>query len=241
MKKSLLILSFFGLVFFIWKITHANQTNTNANIAANDSVRIDSSQQNKPEKLRKDTVFSFAFNDLSKVYNYKIIDKYSDTISREVQIFDKKNTIIATIYPKILSNSWYVPWYYSDIEAHKPIENAVSRSFITGKNLNAEKVDDYMGEIVVADLNFDGLEDFATPISTGADNGPHYAFYIQNKSRQFIYNDFLAENVVWFPDEINNTAKTFTTIVNAGAYAVSHTTYQYNSKTQTWKQIKKNI
>jgi hypothetical protein len=194
-----------------------------------DNPKIIKSEFKQKVKKLTDTIVVLFFKDLSKVYNYKIIDKYYsvknqnnyDSVLRIIEIFNKKDSLVQKVYP----NLKMTPWYF--LELNYPLR--LSRSFITGKNANYCDTDNYCGEIVVADLNFDGLEDFATPINSGADNGPHYAFYIQNKNTGFEYNNYLTENLTWFPGKINDSLMSFTTSVPFTVYDMQYQTFKYDA------------
>lgn len=62
-----------------------------------------------------------------------------------------------------------------------------SRSYSTHFNTDKTVVDDDFGDVVVADLNFDGLGDFAVTYDHGADNGNHYYFYFQRPDHTFYH------------------------------------------------------
>lgn len=196
----------------------------------------------KPETPRnsdkqKDTTVVMSFEDLSNVYNYKIIDKYlghrmghhDDSVARVIKIFDKQDSLIQRVYPKLEMT----PWYFMDLG----YSLRRSRSYVTGKNKDYTVFDNYCGEIVVADLNFDGLEDFATPVDHGADNGAQYAFYIQDTHHRFKLSWYLTKEVTWFPTEIVDSLMFFTTIVPCGAFGTMHHKIQYDTLSQRWKMI----
>ncbi len=208
-----------------------------------ENVKVDSSNIIKNEikieiKKQTDTTVVLYFKNLSNIYNYKIIDKYCsvknpnyfDSVIRIIKIFNKRDSLIQKVYP----NLQITPWYFHEFE----ISLKLSRSYVTGINANYNDMDNYCGEIVVADLNFDGLEDFATPINSGADNGPHYAFYIQNRNNRFVYNRYLTENLIWFPEKINDSLMSFTSSVSCSVYGTCYQTFKYDTILTKWKKIK---
>jgi hypothetical protein len=211
-------------------------TKSNPDTVATQNQEITKIDSTPNTQKPKDSTVVLSFKDLSHVYNYKIVDKYHrsesyyDSVSRVIRIFDKKDSLIQKIYPKLEMT----PWYFLDLS----IPLRLSRSYITGKNADHADIDNYCGEIVVADLNFDGLEDFATPIGSGADNGPHYAFYIQDTNRRFKLNRYLTENVIWFPTTIVDSLMTFTTTVPCGAMGLGYQTFRYDPAFKKWKLIK---
>lgn len=187
--------------------------------------------------LEIDTTAILILKNVSYKFNYKIIDtvyKYNDEYffgqtKRTIEISNKKDSIIQIIYV----DKFDQPNYYICFDKNEPIY----RSQITGKNFKKRAVSDYFGELIIADLNFDGLEDFATPVDHGCSNGSHQAFYIQDKNGSFTLNQFLTDSVIWFPEEINVKKKTFTTITSAGGYGVGFITYQFDTSSQKWSMI----
>jgi len=112
------------------------------------------------------------------------------------------------------------------------------RSYSTGKNKNSEITDNDFGDIVIADFNFDGKDDFAFKTEEGGNGGPLYSFYIQSDRLKFIKDPFLTNRVIFFPSKINSSNKTMTTIVHANAMGVNHNTYKLDTLTNKWKFIK---
>ena len=218
----------------------ASSINENEKISRTYPEISKSKPKQNAEKL-KDTMVILSFKDLSKVYNYKIIDRYYcnnslnyyDSILRVIKVYNKKDSLIQRIYPNLQMTPWY---YYED-----KLPLRLSRSFVTGKNANYDDADNYDGEIVIADLNFDGLEDLATPVNSGADNGPHYAFYIQNKNKRFEYNSYLTEHVMWFPEKINDSLMTFTSTVPCTVIGLWYQTFKYDTTMKKWSRIKNYI
>lgn|GEM_PF-1347229 len=210
-------------------------TENTKNLKSDSDNLIENTSKNKKQKKLADTSVVLFFNDLSNKYNYRITDRYHcnggaryyDSIARVISVFDKNGSLIQTIHPALRIS----PWYFNDQYALK-----ISRSFITGKNANYKDIDNYCGEIVVADLNFDGLEDFATPVDQGADNGPHYAFYIQDKNNRFILNSYLTEKVIWFPEKFNDSLMTMTSVIPCTIYGLKHITHQYDTISKNWKK-----
>ncbi|MFL5764425.1 MAG: XAC2610-related protein [Bacteroidia bacterium] len=103
------------------------------------------------------------------------------------------------------------------------------RSYSTGKNKDAEVVDNDFGDVVIADLNFDGRDDLALKRELGGNGGPLYYFYIQDKKGDFAEDEYLSDSVVFFPNEINEKKKMITTLVHASAYSVRETKYSYRN------------
>jgi hypothetical protein len=112
--------------------------------------------------------------------------------------------------------------------------NAV-RSYSTGKNRDAEATDNDYGDLIVADFNFDGREDFAAKNDSGGNAGPLYNYYIQQTSGQFSLDTFLTQEMQFFPADINKTRRTLTTRVHAGADGLGETVFQL-TKAGRWAQ-----
>lgn len=112
------------------------------------------------------------------------------------------------------------------------------RSYTTGKNKNNDILDNDFGDIIVADFNFDGKDDFAIKTEEGGNGGPLYSFYIQTDYLKFKKDRYLTDKVVYFPSKLNSTSKTITTIVHANAMGVNHNIYKLDSLTNKWKYIK---
>ncbi len=112
------------------------------------------------------------------------------------------------------------------------------RSYSTGKNKNNDITDNDFGDIIIADFNFDGKDDFAVKTEEGGNGGPLYSFYIQSDKLKFKKDPYLTNRVVFFPSKLNSSNKTMTTIVHANAMGVNHNTYKLDTLTNKWKLIK---
>ncbi|RZK32962.1 MAG: hypothetical protein EOO57_14255, partial [Hymenobacter sp.] len=73
------------------------------------------------------------------------------------------------------------------------------RSYSSGQNQQVAVEDNDYGDLVVADFNFDGRDDFATKLDSGGNGGPLYSFYLQKPSGQFELSTFLTEEMQFFP------------------------------------------
>jgi len=93
------------------------------------------------------------------------------------------------------------------------------------------------GNFIVADFNFDGLEDFAIKRDPGGNGGPLYAYFLQAEDKKFYKSSYLSNLVEFFPIEINTIKKTITTLVHANAYQKNKRTFKYNPETKKWKLI----
>jgi hypothetical protein len=173
--------------------------------------------------------------DLSKKFNFKTnIKRYKiagneDSCIVKITVLKKKNGLsIQTI--KITSDFLFGNTY-SDCNA--------KRSYSTLKNAKAVAQDNDFGDIIIADFNFDTLEDIALKNNSGGNGGPTYNFYIQNNTGKFVLNKYLSNKMEFFPLFINNKKKTLTTLVHANAYEQCKSTYTQDTLTNKWKKISK--
>lgn len=113
-------------------------------------------------------------------------------------------------------------------------------SFTTRQNINKEIVDNMYGDIVVADLNFDGLEDLAIMGDNGGNAGPYYRFFLQEKQQKFKESQFLSDSMALFPSKINPLDRTLTTLGHAGACAVGENVFVLNDDGK-WKTKRKRL
>lgn len=113
--------------------------------------------------------------------------------------------------------------------------NAV-RSYTTGINKDMDTMDNDFGDLVVADFNFDGLEDLAIKRAEGGNAGPVYNFYIQSKDGDFELNRFLTDHMMFFPFVIDPKKKRLTTLVHGNAYQMSEKIFELKGK-KSWKEI----
>jgi len=114
------------------------------------------------------------------------------------------------------------------------------RSYPAQINSNDEIVDNYCGDIVIADFNFDGKDDIAIFQNHGNSSGPFYNFQIQGKDLKFTPDEFLNDSVRYFPFEINSKNNIITTFDHAGVCGLSENNYQLE-KSGKWKLLNRNI
>jgi hypothetical protein len=111
------------------------------------------------------------------------------------------------------------------------------RSLITGKNKNSDASDNDYGNIIVADFNFDGKEDFAIKNGQMGNLGVGYRFYIQTK-KGFVEDKYLTDNVSFFPWLLNPKRHLLITIVSPTP-GTTIRIYKYNSISKAWHQTGK--
>jgi len=98
-----------------------------------------------------------------------------DSTYLRIQIINKvSKSVVQTIRKP---RHWIFPDLYKDSNN--------SRSYSTNFNSGKTVVDDDFWDVVVADLNFDGLDDFTVTYDHEVDNGNHYYFYFQRPNKTF--------------------------------------------------------
>ena len=109
-------------------------------------------------------------------------------------------------------------------------------SYSTKFNSNMKVVDNYYGDIVVADLNFDGKEDIAVTNDSGGNGGTFYSYFTQADSNTFILDEFLTDSMSYFPTKINDGKRMRVTYAHAGVCGLGETVYQLDQKAKRWKR-----
>lgn len=114
-------------------------------------------------------------------------------------------------------------------------------SYSTNFNTNDQGVDNFYGDIVIADFNFDKKDDIAFIYDSGGNSGPHYAFFLQQDNFKFQLDSFLTDSMTFFPQIIDRKKRQLITYAHAGANHASKVVYQLNKSTNQWKQISKEL
>src|ERR1700722_5654977 len=123
---------------------------------------------------------SITYSNLSYKYIYKITvlksgDKDDFRCELKLSVFKRDGKLLQTI--DVDAGSLH------DDDAFKSSKN--SRSYITGSGRNVPVEDFDFGDLIIADLNFDGNEDIAVKTGLSADAGPYYTFYTQGNDGRF--------------------------------------------------------
>ncbi|WPU99808.1 hypothetical protein SNE26_27740 [Mucilaginibacter sp. cycad4] len=172
---------------------------------------------------------------LSKAYDYMIV---SERYPLSDSVFYGANMSLQ-IFRKNKPHVWQSIRYKASVLYEDAFKNCnATRSYITGYRKNAEVPDYDFGDLVIADLNFDKLEDIAIKYDSGGSSGPLYYFYFQDKSGHFYLSKYLTDHVGSFPAYINLKEKTIATQIHANVRYESKKTFRYNSKTKRWKLIR---
>lgn len=149
---------------------------------------------------------------------------YDDSCFVNLSVMDKETK---KVMDKILiSSRFYYDVIFSDCK------NVLSYS--TKINLGKEGADNYYGDIIVADLNFDNKDDIVVINDSGSNGGAFYSYYMQNPGKKFVLNKFLTDSVTFFPTKINSKNKTLATYVPGGVCGLGEDIYKLNPKSNTW-------
>ncbi len=111
------------------------------------------------------------------------------------------------------------------------------RSYSSGINVQKPIIDNYFGDIIIADLNFDRKDDIAIISDMGGNSGPLYKFFLQNNEHKFVLDRYLTDSMEFFPTIINKGEKTLTTYGHAGVMWVGRHIYKLDIETNTWKLL----
>ena len=179
---------------------------------------------------------SITYSNLSYKYIYKITvvkDSAEDDFNKKVKlklcVFKRDGKLLQKIAVDAGS-------LFGDDDDFK--SSKTSRSYITSKGRNAAVEDYDFGDLVIADLNFDGKEDIAVKSGSSADSGPEYTFYMQGNDGRFYIDNYLTTDVMSFPKYINAKAKTITTRTHANVSQEDKLTFKYNVSTKKWHFVK---
>lgn len=203
--------------------------------ARNEYPNNESSETIQPAMRKQSKFLLTQMNDchqtnLSTQFDISInFKRYTDTIVQQDSCF-------FTVYlynksTKSLIDSFFIASSFISSEFAN-CDNMTS--YTTKFKADREIVDNYFGDIVVADLNFDGNDDIAVINDCGGNGGPLYSYYIQTSKKKFILDSFLTDSMVFFPSEINSKNKTLTTYVHIGVCGLSEDIYKFNKTKKSW-------
>lgn len=205
-----------------------------------DSIKLDTvytatSTQVPEEKRVYDSVSTklFAFKNLSRQFDVHLDitrfvegDIIHDSCIVKAILIDKKSK---DVFDSLLVTSLFFYSNFYDLPAHIV-------SYSTGTNVFKQVVDNYVGDLAVIDLNFDGKDDVALISDMGGNGGPLYSYFLQQPNRKFVLDRYLTDSMSYFPD-VNKKRNTLTTYVHAGACCVGKHVYKFNTSNQQWKQV----
>lgn len=222
------------LLIFITLSSCNGPSTVKKNIAVNNTVASYQEVLNLHENKTIDKTENLT---LSKIFIFKFsISKIEDEDGREIQkikinIKSKETNKIQEIdfTPKLLVTQFdggplnsisYFDKEKSIIKSYQEIEGGLM--------------------LILLDVNFDGLEDFAIINYQGSNGGPQYAYYAQKVNKQFVLDSYLTETVRFFPFEINKSKKTLTIIHPSGCCQIQTYNFQIQSNGE-WKNIYSNL
>ncbi len=165
----------------------------------------------------------FFYSQLSKVFDFEISEKKTIQESGN-DIFNIDVSIIRKEDKKVIQHILYTP----DKGLFEGFDSCAI-SYSTGYK---KRGDDY--DIVVADFNFDGREDFALQTGHAVNGTEFYDFYIQNKSGQFTKDEFLGSTVMGYIDTPNIQNKSFSVTARIGAGNISTIILSHDIATNKW-------
>ncbi|RZJ67019.1 MAG: hypothetical protein EOO50_07080 [Flavobacterium sp.] len=194
-------------------------------------------QKSPTPKQRIDTVYvkdsvvskERLYDNLSKTQNFKLTYFEKSDGKKPLQhfwtivIYDKKMKRLDSIVQPV----------YVLLSSMVDLNNV--RSYATGINENMQAPDNYYGDFVVADFNFDAKNDFAILNDMGGNGGPFYSFYIQQQDKTFSSDRFLQDSMTYFPTKIDKQKQQLVTYVHAGVCWVGE--HKYEKIGNGWKQV----
>ncbi|OXA78560.1 hypothetical protein SAMN05444397_10954 [Flavobacterium aquidurense] len=177
---------------------------------------------------------SCLYKNLSKEFNFEIRVRKITIPKEEID----SNAVKIIVYNKISNKKQEFNFGSNFLFEKTFIDCKTVRSYSTGINENAEIIDNEFGDLIIADFNFDGKEDFAVKNDSGGNGGPTYNFYIQGKNKDFTLDNFLSTEMKFFPSKFITKSKQLVTYVHANAYQLSENIFEYNEKFKKWKYKK---
>ncbi|MGI4874205.1 MAG: XAC2610-related protein [Janthinobacterium lividum] len=154
-------------------------------------------------------------------------DSSMDSCVVKIRVLNKRNR--NSIFTTTFSSTYLFDRAYTESNA--------TRSYTTGVGRRREAYDYDYGDLVVADFNFDGREDFAAKNDSGGNRGPFYSYFLQTSAGSFVLDKFLTERMVFFPDRITKATRTLT-LQSERWNERFRTSYRLNAKTGKWREIK---
>ncbi len=187
------------------------------------------------------TDLSVDFNFQVRFWRCTLIKNNEDSCYIKINIINKNTK-------EIVDSISYMSWDFAGTEFNVCTYGDLNptgyrtTSYITGKDttgLGVGNLDLDHGDIVIADLNFDGREDIALLRDWGKGRGYCYNYYIQNNNQHFELDTFLTDSMRLFPRKINVKNKTLTTVVELGTcgYAFIKHIYMQRTKENKWQEI----
>lgn len=130
----------------------------------------------------------------------------------------------------VASNFYYVPLISFNCDS--------MLSYATMYNADRLEMDNYLGDVIIADFNFDNKDDIAV-INAMSNSGAFYSYFTQSPDKKFVFDSYLTDSISFFP-QINKSRKELITNVRSGACCVNEHLYRYISPTKKWKKVSQN-
>jgi len=165
------------------------------------------------------------------------LSRYSDTTEHHdscvLKVLIKEKQTKVVVDSMLITSLFYLDDTFANCDS--------VMSFTTKFNAQRQVVDNYFGDMVVADLNFDNKDDIAIINDYGGNGGTFYSYYIQGDNKKFTLDSYLTDSVTYFPSIIDKTKQRLITYVHASAYSVSEQIYKYDKLTKTWSLIRQRL
>ena len=212
-------------VFLFTSIISCQNKTSTTNTATTDTLKVDttvaSSGKQKFERLCYYDSISDQFD--YQLWGYVPTGYENDDNHVSLSIFTKKEKrLVQTINFEKAAAFHY---------------DCASYSFINGYHSIDTISDGIYGDVVTADFNFDGREDFALAFDLGFSE--FYMFYLQENG-QFVKNNFLTDSVGLIP-EIDPTNKKLSTWIRLGATRISIQEFGYDSDKKQYTLLKSHV
>lgn len=156
------------------------------------------------------------------------LHEYADSCIVHVFVFDK---MTSQPVDTISFTSHFIP-------GDSTYWHVRNRSYQTGWNLKSALF--AWDAIIVADFNFDGMDDFAAQIGGGGSLGPIYNFYIQEPKGKWQLAPYLCDSVSFCRLYFEPDNKIFRLRISQG-WGSEISSFKYYPTKKTWKKIKVEI
>ncbi|EJL76058.1 XAC2610-related protein [Chryseobacterium populi] len=206
MKTYVIILSLFFLS------CSKKYNNDVENLKSNYSVN----EKKIENKIKNKNTFQFSVS---------LVEKDNDNRPLKLKIEVRENS-------KHFQDILYSPGIWSAVEDSLIINQIDYFSTYSSIHEGIESYHDF----IIADFNFDDLEDFAILYDIGGNSGPVYSYYFQSKKGDFNVNKDFPLNHGPFPKVINKKDKTLTIKNPLGCCKISTTVFQ-SKENNKWKTI----
>lgn len=159
----------------------------------------------------------------------RLTDSIEQRDSCIVQLLVRDKTNHTVLDSFAISSNFY------DDDVFAGCDNA--RSYSTGYQTDQGHYNGYHGDIIIADLNFDHLDDIAIISDVGFTSNALYHYFVQTTGRKFVTDNFLTDSVAYFPEKIDPLRQQLVTRVPAGVCCLGVHTFQLGNANRQWQQI----